>query len=160
MRSAPEAPKLTAREFDVLQLIANGFTYEEIAEQLSIGVGGAKGTSSRMMMRLGALSAPHAVYLAVQAGILQGRPKKRPGPPRQPLTAKQAEVLTAAADGATLATVARRLNTTPQQVSARLAEGYLRLGVTHLPRGQRRAAAVRTARERGLIPAASQKDAA
>ncbi|MFB7707943.1 LuxR C-terminal-related transcriptional regulator [Streptomyces sp. NPDC056105] len=150
---------LTAREVEVLRLIAAGFTYEEIAEQLDIGIGGAKGTSSRMMMRLGALNAPHAVLLGVQAGILEGRAKKRPGPPRQPLTARQAQVLTAAEDGAPLSTVARRLNTTPQQVSARLSESYLRLGVTHLPRGQRRAAAVAEARRRGLIPN-QQKDAA
>lgn len=74
-----------------------------------------------------------------------------PGPARMPLTPRQAQVLTAAADGAPLATVAIRVGTTRSQVAARLAEAYQRLGVTYLPRDQRRAAAVRTARQRGLI---------
>ncbi|MGW8679601.1 LuxR C-terminal-related transcriptional regulator [Streptomyces sp. NPDC055817] len=152
---------LTPREVEVLRLIANGFTYEEMAEHLSIGVGGAKGAASRMMLRLGALNAPHAVLLGVQAGILKGRAKKRPGPKRMPLTGRQAEVLTSSADGAPISVVARRLHTTPQQVSARLSESYIRLGVTHLPRPERRAAAVAEARRRGLIPpATTQKDAA
>jgi DNA-binding NarL/FixJ family response regulator len=69
-----------------------------------------------------------------------------------PLTPRQAQVLHAAADGASLATVAARLGTTSQQVSARLAEAYHRLDVTYLPRPERRTAAVREARRRGLIP--------
>lgn len=69
-----------------------------------------------------------------------------------PLTPRQAQVLTAAADGAPLATVAIRVGTTRAQVAARLAEAYQRLDVTHLPRDERRAEAVRVARRRGLIP--------
>ncbi|WP_420037800.1 response regulator transcription factor [Streptomyces sp. cg28] len=150
------------RELEVLKLIATGFTYEEIAEQQAISVAAVRGVARRMMMRLGALNAPHAVLLAVRAGILDGRVKRRPGPPREPLTAKQRQVLAAAADGASLATVAVRLDTTPHQISARLSEAYLRLGVTDLPRSDRRAAAVDVARRRGLIPAVDQqtKDAA
>ncbi|MFC8065457.1 LuxR C-terminal-related transcriptional regulator [Streptomyces sp. NPDC057293] len=148
------------RELEVLKLLADGFTYEEIAEQLSIGVGGAKGTASRMMMRLGALNAPNAVYLAVQRGILPGRAKRRPGPPRQPLTPRQAEVLDAAADGASLTVVAARLGTKREQVAASLSGAYLRLGVHQLPRPERRAAAVTEARRRGLIPPTQQERAA
>ncbi|MBA2951624.1 LuxR C-terminal-related transcriptional regulator [Streptomyces himalayensis] len=74
------------------------------------------------------------------------------GPARMPLTPRQAQVLTAAADGAPLAEVARRLGTTRPQIAARLAEAYQRLDVTHLPRDERRAAAIRIARKRGLIP--------
>ena len=74
------------------------------------------------------------------------------GPPRMPLTPRQAAVLTAAADGAPLAEVARRLGTTRPQVAARLSDAYQRLDVTHLPRDQRRQAAVQAARRRGLIP--------
>lgn len=140
------------RELEVLKLIATGFTYEEIAEQQSISVDAARGVARRMMMRLGALNAPHAVLLAVRAGILDGRTKRRPGPPRQPLTARQRHVLNAAADGASLTTVAARLGTTSHQVSARLSEAYLRLGVSDLPRDQRRTAAVAEARRRRLIP--------
>lgn len=72
-----------------------------------------------------------------------------------PLTPVQARILTAAAeagDGASLAAVAARAGTTTHQAGARLAEAYVRLGVTYLPRPERRAAAVREARRRGLIP--------
>lgn len=78
------------------------------------------------------------------------------GPPRMPLTPRQAEVLTAAADGATLAVVAQRLGTTRETVAARLSDAYRRLDVTYLPRDERRAAAVRTARRRGLIPTTTE----
>ncbi|GHC39973.1 hypothetical protein GCM10010348_79110 [Streptomyces anthocyanicus] len=148
------------RELEVLKLLANGFTYEEIAEQLALGIGGAKGAASRMMMRLGALNAPHAVFLAVQQGILPGRAKRRPGPPRQPLTPRQALVLDTAADGASLAVVAARLGTTREQISSSLSGAYLRLGVHQHPRAERRAAAVAEARRRGLIPPAKQERAA
>ena len=74
------------------------------------------------------------------------------GPPRMPITGRQAEVLTAASDGAPLSEVARRLGTTTQQISARLSEAYQRLDVTWLPRSERRAEAVRVARKRGLLP--------
>ncbi len=75
-----------------------------------------------------------------------------PGPARMPLTPRQAQALTAAADGASLRTVAARLGTTIQQASSLLSRAYQRLDVTYLPRDQRRAAAVRAAVHRGLIP--------
>lgn len=74
------------------------------------------------------------------------------GPARMPLTPRQALVLHAAADGAPLAVVAARVGRTRQQVAARLSEAYERLGVAHLIRSEKRAAAVREARRRGLIP--------
>ncbi|MFJ1653673.1 hypothetical protein ACIOC2_20245 [Streptomyces sp. NPDC088337] len=74
-----------------------------------------------------------------------------PGPARMPLTPRQAQALTAAADGASLRTVAGRLGTSIQQVASLLSRAYQRLDVTYLPRDQRRAAAVRTAVRRGLI---------
>lgn len=152
--------RLSPQQFQVLTLLANGFLPAEIAERLRLTEQAVRDTSLRARQRLGAHSNAHAVLLAVQAGILPGRARRRPGPPRQPLTARQAEVLNAAADGASLSTVARRLGTTTQQVSARLSEAYLRLGVTHLPRAERRTAAVAEARRRGLIPPARQEHAA
>lgn len=76
-----------------------------------------------------------------------------PGPARQPLTARQAEVLAAAEDGAPLAEVARRIGTSREQVASRLSEAYKRLDVAWLDRDERRAAAIRVARRRGLLPA-------
>lgn len=68
-----------------------------------------------------------------------------------PLTPRQAEVLTAAADGAPLRIVAERLGVTRETVAARLSDAYRRLDVAHLPRDDRRQGAVRIARNRGLI---------
>lgn len=69
-----------------------------------------------------------------------------------PLTLRQAQALTAAADGAPLREVADRLGITREHVAMLLSHAYRRLDVTHLPRDQRRAAAVRVAIRRGLIP--------
>lgn len=74
------------------------------------------------------------------------------GPARMPLTPRQAEALTAAAGGAPLREVADQLGVTRERVASLLSRAYERLDVTYLPRDQRRAAAVRTAVRRGLIP--------
>ncbi|MFH8804093.1 sigma factor-like helix-turn-helix DNA-binding protein [Streptomyces sp. NPDC017936] len=73
--------------------------------------------------------------------------------PGMPLTPRQAEALTTAATGATLRQVADEMGITREHVSMLLSNAYRRLDVTYLPRDQRRAAAVRIARRRGLIPA-------
>lgn len=75
-----------------------------------------------------------------------------PRPARGPLTPRQAQALAAAADGASLSTVAARLGITRERVSTLLSDAYRRLDVTWLPRAERRAEAVRVARRRGLIP--------
>lgn len=81
------------------------------------------------------------------------------GPPRQPLTRRQAEVLAAAEDGATLAVVATRVGIPRPQVAARLSEAYRRLGVAWMDRDDKRAAAVRVARRRGLLPSEGPQQA-
>ena len=74
------------------------------------------------------------------------------GPARMPLTPRQADVLTAAATGAPLSQVAHQLGITREAAASHLARAYQRLDVTHIPRDGRRAAAVRAAVRRGLIP--------
>lgn len=76
------------------------------------------------------------------------------GPARQPLTRYQAAVLIASSDGAPLSVVATRMGRPRTWVAARLSEAYKRLDVSWMDRDERRAAAVRIARKRGLIPAA------
>lgn len=73
---------------------------------------------------------------------------------------KQAQVLAAAADGAPLSEVGRRLGMPRTQVASRLSEAYVRLDVAWMPRGEKRAAAVRIARRHGLIPANTPKEKA
>lgn len=77
-----------------------------------------------------------------------------------PLTGRQAEALTHAADGASLAEVARRMGVTRERVSTLLSTAYQRLDVAYLPRDLKRSAAVRVARQRGLIPKASAPEEA
>jgi DNA-binding CsgD family transcriptional regulator len=74
------------------------------------------------------------------------------GPARMSLTPRQAEALTAAAGGAPLREVADQLGVTRERVASLLSRAYERLDVNYLPRDQRRAAAVRAAVRRGLIP--------
>lgn len=73
-------------------------------------------------------------------------------PPRPHLSPRQTQTLTAAATGATLQEIAHQLGITREAVASLLSNAYRRLDVTHLPRGQRRPAAVRVARQHGLIP--------
>ena len=82
-----------------------------------------------------------------------------PGPERQPLTARQAAVLAAAEDGAPLAEVGRRVGIPREQAAARLSEAYRRLDVAWMDRAERRAAAVRIARQRGLLPSVQPQQA-
>lgn len=67
------------------------------------------------------------------------------------LSPQQARVLREAASGDSLAQLGSRLGMTRPAVSSHLSRVYLRLGVTHLPRGERRAAAVRVAVQHGLL---------
>lgn len=82
------------------------------------------------------------------------------GPKRMPLTPRQAQALAAVADGVTLRVAAAELGITSQHVGSLLNGAYRRLDVAHLPRHEKRAAAVAEARRRGLIPPASQERAA
>ncbi|MGK5730212.1 hypothetical protein [Streptomyces sp. URMC 124] len=76
------------------------------------------------------------------------------------LSPRQAEVLAAAADGVPLSVVALRLGMPRTQVASRLSEAYWALDVAWKPRGQRRAAAVRVARQHCLIPNESKEQIA
>ena len=70
------------------------------------------------------------------------------------LSRRQVEVLREAASGDSLVRLGQRLRMTDQAVSSHLSRIYQQLEVTHLPRSERRAAAVRVALQHGLIDAA------
>lgn len=76
------------------------------------------------------------------------------------LTQRQAQALSESRSGLPLSGIAKRVGIPTQAVGARLSEAYRLLGVSHLPHGQRREAAIRAAVERGLIPATPLSDAA
>ncbi|MCX5000917.1 helix-turn-helix domain-containing protein [Streptomyces longwoodensis] len=73
-------------------------------------------------------------------------------PERGPsMTPQQAVVLREAAAGGSLTEIGARLDMTAAEVGSTLTRVYQRLEVTHVPRAERRAAAVRMAVQHGLI---------
>lgn len=71
--------------------------------------------------------------------------------PGMRLSPRQTQALTLAATGATLTQIGGQLGITREHVSMLLSGAYRRLDVGHLPRDQKRAAAVRAAIRHGLI---------
>ncbi|MFD3535330.1 response regulator transcription factor [Streptomyces sp. NPDC058664] len=67
---------LSSHQLAILRLIADGYTCAEIATRLVITPKGATSAIRRLRAKLGARSAAHAVLIACQAGILDGRPRR------------------------------------------------------------------------------------
>jgi DNA-binding NarL/FixJ family response regulator len=73
--SEPESmSELTAREREVLGLVAAGLTNREIAQALQLSPLTAKTHVSRILMKLGARDRVQLVVMAYQAGIVQSQP--------------------------------------------------------------------------------------
>lgn len=69
--SAPDAPKLSDREREVLGYIVKGFTYAEIAELTSISPHTVSTHIRKMYRKLSVHSRGEAVYEALQLGIVK-----------------------------------------------------------------------------------------
>jgi DNA-binding NarL/FixJ family response regulator len=63
--------ELTAREIDVLRLIAAGNANKHIADQLSIGEATVKSHVTNILSKLGANDRSHAVTIALKRGIIE-----------------------------------------------------------------------------------------
>jgi DNA-binding NarL/FixJ family response regulator len=61
---------ISAREQQVLSLLAHGRTNEEIARELYISVETVKSHARRIYSSLGARNGRHAVYLAMRDGLI------------------------------------------------------------------------------------------
>lgn len=70
-RSAANAAKLTAREREVLQLAANGFTSPEIAEVLVLSPGTVKTHFDHIRGKLGVRDRAAAVAEGIRAGLIE-----------------------------------------------------------------------------------------
>lgn len=65
------ASRLSAREIEVLRLVASGHSNKRIAGALSISEDTAKGHMKSILGKLGALDRTHAVTLGLKRGIIQ-----------------------------------------------------------------------------------------
>jgi DNA-binding CsgD family transcriptional regulator len=75
--SGGPVPSLNAAEYRVLEGRARGLSYMQIAGQLHYTYSSTVNVGSRVIDKLGARDMAHAVFLAVQAGLLD--PRRRHG---------------------------------------------------------------------------------
>jgi DNA-binding NarL/FixJ family response regulator len=66
----PELGRLTAREREVVALVATGLRNDEIADRLYVSVNTAKTHVSRAMIKLGARDRAQLVVFAYQSGLV------------------------------------------------------------------------------------------
>lgn len=71
----PRTPELlrdlTERERDILELVCDGFTNHEIADELGVGTGGVMKSLQAAFTKLQARNRAHAAALAIRAGIIE-----------------------------------------------------------------------------------------
>lgn len=70
-QSAEEVPHLTAREREVLELVAKGFSYAEIADVLSMSTHTVTSHIKHIYRKLSVNSRGQAVFEAMQLGLIQ-----------------------------------------------------------------------------------------
>jgi len=66
-----EVPSLTAREHDVLLLIAKGLTYVEVSDALKVSINTVRAHMKNLFRKLAVTSRSEAVYEAMEKGILK-----------------------------------------------------------------------------------------
>lgn len=142
-----------------LQALGAGHTRAQMAEAWGVRVETVKYVITSVYAALGVAHLPQSVRreAAVREARLRGLlgttavPNRRPAKPVT-LSETQIRVLLSMESGATLAQTAERLGLRPGTCSTRLSEAYRRLDVAWMEKGTRLPAALRKAREHGLLP--------
>ena len=73
-----EQPSLTARELEILELVANGFSAKEVASRLGIAPRTVERHTENARTKMRARNRPHMVTLAISMGILLIEPSAKP----------------------------------------------------------------------------------
>ncbi len=66
-----DADGLTRRQVQVLQGLADGLSYAQIGVRLHLATPSVSSTAGRLYRQLGVSSAPHAVNVGYQLGVLR-----------------------------------------------------------------------------------------
>jgi ATP/maltotriose-dependent transcriptional regulator MalT len=133
---------LTDREIQVLSLIADGLTNEEVAHKLGIARHTVKSHMSHILDALGALNSAHAVAIAHCRGQIEPR---RTIPWNSEVSYREVQVLEGVAVGMTDLQIGRKLWVSQHTIKSHLRRIYGKLGVCS------RAQAVDTAFRSGLL---------
>lgn len=70
----PAVTPLTRREIEILEWLAQGCRYADVAQRLSIGTETVRTHAGSAMAKLGARTRTQAVAVAIRTGILSGGP--------------------------------------------------------------------------------------
>ncbi len=69
----PRGPRLSAREIEILAMVAQGLGDVQIARHLGVSVGGVRYCVRNCLVKLGAVNRPHAIALAMALGLIDPR---------------------------------------------------------------------------------------
>ena len=64
------ATQISERQLEILELVAEGMTNQEIGDKLFLSVGSVAMTLRILYRQIGANDRAHAVYLALKAGVM------------------------------------------------------------------------------------------
>lgn len=151
--------QLSEAEIRLLRAFDAGRTREQIAAAWEVSTETVKHLTTSAYHALGvshlsqAVRREAAMREARKRGLLAAvPPTRRVQMKAVPLSDTHIRILLSMESGATLAQTAERLGLRPGTCSTRLGEAYRRLDVAWMEKGQRLPAALRRAREYGLIP--------
>lgn len=157
---APAPRPLTSAQVRIIRAFHCGRSHADLQQQWGVSRGRLYRAVTDMYARLGVTEIPReerrerALEVAQEQGYLTAEAPVRLPPVQgrpQALTAREKETLAAVQGGVPLSRAAAVLGITAPSLASRLTEIYRKLGVSHLPRRSKRAAALRVAAHKGYL---------